>query len=120
MHEVSLAQGLCRQLQALATEHRAHRIRRVELEVGALSNVVPDLLRQAFTMMKESLPLIEEAELAIREVPLLVNCTDCGQSHELQRFVFECPSCKSTRLDVKQGEDLLLRNVELEIEEKVG
>ena len=69
--------------------------------------------------MKETLPLSADAELVVREVKLLAHCAGCDQDHELERFVFECPACGSTKLEVKQGEDLLLRQVELEIEEGV-
>ena len=120
MHELSIAQGLCAQLGALAREHGASRIHRVELDVGALSNVVPSLLRQAFEVLQESIDLITQAELVIHEIPLVVACAECKKDHELKEFVFQCPDCGSTRLDVKQGEDLLLRQVELETEEQPG
>lgn len=84
-----------------------------------MSNVVPDLLRQAFEVLREEIDLIVTAELVVHEVPLVVHCAACGIDSELERFVFQCPRCDSTRLDVLQGEDLLLRDVELEIEEEV-
>jgi hydrogenase nickel incorporation protein HypA/HybF len=62
--------------------------------------------------------LITHAELVIHEVPLVVSCAECGGESELQEFVFHCPRCGSTRLDVLQGEDLLLRQVELETQEE--
>ena len=119
MHELSICRGLCTQLHELAAEHGADKIRRVEIEVGAMSNVVPELLDQAFQVMRDSMPLIAGAELVVRRVPLLADCSDCGNEQELQRFVFECPACGSTKLTVTQGEELLLRQVELGIEEEV-
>ena len=119
MHELSICQGLCNQLGQLAREHGADRIRKVEIEVGTLSNVVPELLEQAFAVMRERVPLIAEARLVIREVQLLAHCDGCDSDQELDQFVFQCPACGSTKLDVRQGEDLLLRQVELEIEEGV-
>jgi hydrogenase nickel incorporation protein HypA/HybF len=119
MHELSICRGLCTQLQELAGEHGAEKIRRVEIEVGAMSNVVPELLDQAFRVMRESEPLIADAELVIQKVPLKVHCAECDGDHTLERFVFECPTCGSTRLMVTQGEEMLLRQVELEVEEEV-
>jgi hydrogenase nickel incorporation protein HypA/HybF len=120
MHEVSIARGLCNQLRELARDHGATRIHRVEIEVGAMSNVVADLLRQAFEVLREDFDLISDADLSIREVDLVVACASCDRESRLDRFVFQCPLCGSTRLDVKQGEELLLRNVELEIEEEIA
>jgi hydrogenase nickel incorporation protein HypA/HybF len=119
VHELSICHGLCTQLRELASGHGAEKIRRVEIEVGAMSNVVPELLDQAFRAMRESAPLIADAELIVRTVPLVAHCLDCDSDQELERFVFECPDCGSTKLLVTQGEDLLLRQVELEIEEEV-
>jgi len=119
MHELSICRGLCTQLQQLAGEHGAEKIRRVEIEVGAMSNVVPELLDQAFQVMQQTAPLIADAELNIKKVPLMARCHGCDSDQQLERFVFECPACGSTRLEVTQGEDLLLRQVELEIEEEV-
>lgn len=120
MHEVSIARGLCVQLGQLAREHRAMRIHRATIEVGAMSNAVPDLLRQAFEVVREEYTVIVGAELVVREVPLVVRCAACERESHLERFVFQCPLCGSTRLDVLQGEDLLLRDVELEIQEEVS
>jgi hydrogenase nickel incorporation protein HypA/HybF len=119
VHELSICRGLCTQLQDLAAEHGAERIRRVEIEVGAMSNVVPELLDQAFRVMRESVSLIAAAELVIHHVPLMAHCAECDADQTLERFVFECPACGSTRLMVTQGEEMLLRQVELEIEEEV-
>jgi hydrogenase nickel incorporation protein HypA/HybF len=119
VHELSICRGLCTQLQELAAEHNAEKIQRVEIEVGAMSNVVPELLDQAFQVMRESLPLIAQAELVVRKVPLMAHCAGCDTDQQLERFVFECPACGSTKLMVTQGEELLLRQVELEIEEEV-
>lgn len=119
MHEVSIARGLCTQLRRLAAEHGASRIHRATIEVGAMSNVVGDLLRQAFEVVREETDLIATAELVVREVPLVVRCAACATDSQLERFVFQCPGCGSTRLDVLQGEELLLRDVELEVEEEV-
>jgi len=117
MHELSLVQGLCRQLDELAREHGATSIRELTVEVGVLSNVVPELLRQAFLAVQPQVPLIQEAELILREVPLTLNCAECGCSTEVTEFRFLCPACDSPRVDARGGEDLLLRNVSLEVEE---
>lgn len=115
MHEMSIAMGLCRQLDELAAEHRARSIGRVVLEVGALSNVVPDLLREALEALRQEMPLVAECVFEIRDVPLVVHCHDCEKEHRLREFRFWCPQCESPRVQVVSGEELLLRDVELEV-----
>ena len=118
MHEMSLALGLMGQLEKLAEQHRATRVRRLAIEVGAVSNCVPHLLGQAFEALKEQSPLIEDAELEIRRLPVVLSCFDCGKRSELSEFKFVCPHCDSPVVNVLQGEELDLRDVELEIEEE--
>jgi len=117
MHEMSLAMGLMGQLDELARKHHATRVRRLAIEVGAVSNCVPHLLAQAFEALKEQSPLIAQARLEIRELPVVLSCFDCGKRSELEVFRFVCPHCDSPVVNVLQGEELDLRDVELEIPE---
>lgn len=119
MHELSLVQGLCRQLDELAVRNGASRVVAVTVDVGVLSNCVPELLRQAFLAFRPEVPLIADAVLTVREVPLTLVCADCGQTTESAELCFRCPSCESARVELKGGEDLLLRDVELEITEEI-
>ena len=85
--------------------------------MGEFSNVIPQLLEQAFTSFRELEPLIATARLTIREVPLTLICQDCLQDFRPPSASFQCPHCGSLSTRIEQGEELLLRNVELELEE---
>lgn len=117
MHELSLVQGLCRQLDELAKEHGASRVTELTVEVGVLANVVPELLRQAFLAVRPQVPLIRDAEMTLRVVPLTITCRDCGAVTDVDEPRFRCPACASPRVSARGGEELLLRDVSLEIEE---
>lgn len=115
MHEVSLVIGLVGQLEEIAREHHATSVRRFVLQVGALSNVVPELLRDAIAVVSEEVPLIRDAECVIEEVHLRLHCRTCGRTTEPESFTFGCPACGSVEVDVQHGEELLLLQVELEV-----
>ena len=115
MHELSLVQALAERLESLASERRATGIRRVVLEVGAIANVSPELLEQAFSAFQEAEPLLRGAALEVRRVPLRLRCRRCGRESMPERPAFRCPVCSSSA-EVVQGEELLLRQVELEVE----
>lgn len=117
MHELSLVQGLCRQLDGLAKEHGASRVTALTVEVGVLANVVPELLRQAFLAIRPHAPLIRDAAMTLRVVPLTITCRDCGGVTDVDEPRFRCPACGSARVSARGGEELLLRDVSLEIEE---
>lgn len=118
MHELSLAMGLCRQLARIRRERGATRIRAAVVEVGVLSNVVPELLRQGYLACREQVPELAATELVVRSVPLTLACGACGRTCETDALRLRCPECGSDRVTVRAGESLLLREVHLEIEEE--
>lgn len=117
MHEVSIMQALFRQLEELCQRHGATRVVSAAVEVGELSNVVPELLVQAFEAFRPVEPLLAESRLELRPVALEAACRDCQLHFPPQKSGFRCPRCSSPKVRVTQGEDLVLRDVELEIPE---
>jgi len=117
MHELSIAQGLCRALENVARDHGAQRICSAVVEVGELSNVVPQLLEEAFAAVCQIEPILEGCRLDVRPIRLTGKCNDCGKETPVKRFVFRCIHCDSENVKPLRGEELTLRDVELEIEE---
>ena len=74
MHELSVCQGLLRQVEKVAAEHDARAVDRILLRVGALSGVEPDLLSHAFDIARMG-TLAENARLEIEN----------GRLHEAER-----------------------------------
>ena len=117
MHEVSLVIGLARQLETLCDEHGAKRVTRFELEIGSMSNVVPQLLAEAIDVVSEDVDVLRGAEAVIHEIELELHCTSCGAITRPESFTFGCPNCGSTAVSAEKGQELLLRNVELEVDD---
>lgn len=120
MHEVSIMESLHEQLTSLARANGATRVRRVAVEIGELSNVVPEMLHQAFLAFREVEPLLAEADLEIRSLPVRVRCHSCKQESDAEGFRIRCRLCGGTEVEVIQGEELLLRDVELEVDSEGG
>ena len=114
MHELSIVASLFETLEEKAKDNRAKKIISVRLKVGALSGVVPELLKTAFDIYKKD-TLADEAELVIEEVPLKVKCLKCGAEITKDDFVFICEECASSELKTLAGTELLLEKVELEV-----
>ena len=115
MHEVSLVTGLARQLEDLCREHGATRVVRFELEVGAMANVVPELLSQAIDLVSDDVEVMRRADFTVVDVALEIVCTECASTSHPATFDFSCPQCGSGAVRVTRGEELLLRDVELEL-----
>ena len=109
MHEMSLTQDLV----SLIAEHCSGRqVTRVVLEVGKLSAVVPDAFRFCFELCAEGTPA-EGAELEIVELAGQARCRDCDREFALDSIFDRC-SCGSLSLEFLSGEELQLREVEVQ------
>ena len=113
MHELAVCQGLMQQVQQVATRERARRVLRIELQIGPLSGVEAQLLREAFPIAAAG-SVAENAELVIEQMPIRVQCTQCGAESEARANRLLCGACGDYRTRLISGEELLLTSLELE------
>jgi len=113
VHELSVCQGLLRQVDKIAAEHEARAVDRIVLRVGALAGVEPDLLTHAFDIARMG-TLAENADLEIEKGPVTVRCRQCGDSGEVAPNRLVCPGCGDWRVEVTGGEELLFMSLDLE------
>jgi hydrogenase nickel incorporation protein HypA/HybF len=116
VHELSLCQNLIDQLTGLVRLHGAISVARVEVEVGALAGVEPQLLEDAFSMARMG-TVAEQAELLTRRVAPRVHCRQCQAEADTAPNRLACPSCHSLDTDLVRGQALILARVELVREE---
>jgi hydrogenase nickel incorporation protein HypA/HybF len=115
MHELSVCQGMLRQVDAIAAEHRAHAVTGITVRIGPLSGVEPDLLAQAFPIASAG-TVADGAELLIETLPVRVHCQTCGEETEAAVNRLLCGSCGDFHTRLVSGDELLLASVELENE----
>lgn len=115
MHEMSLVQGLIQQLNDLAVENKMTKVIKVTMEVGPLSGVVVDSFTFGFEALSPQDPLLKDAELIIEVPPVTYNCPTC--KHEFQTTgdrPDQCEKCQEVFLVPSGGDDLILKQVEME------
>jgi hydrogenase nickel incorporation protein HypA/HybF len=110
VHELSLADSIVR----VARDHaRGRRVMRVEVQAGALRQVVPEALEFAFVLLSRDTEL-EGAALAIEHVPVRVRCSACGAETECPQFPLLCGNCGRDDTEVVAGEELLVDALEFD------
>lgn len=110
MHELSITRNVI----AIVSEHAGgQRVRRVRLEIGRLSAVLPDAVRFCFDICAQGTP-VEGATLEIVQTPGRGRCSECGGEVALDIPVGSCPSCGATSLRVIAGEELKIKEMEVE------
>ncbi|MFZ5764848.1 MAG: hydrogenase maturation nickel metallochaperone HypA [Thermodesulfobacteriota bacterium] len=115
MHELSLVQGLLRQLAELASKHGASAISRVTVEIGPLSGVVVDSFSFGFEVLAVQEELTRRAKLEIVVPPLRWRCCHCGAECMADGAMPEsCPHCRRVLLVPCGGDGIILLQVEME------
>ncbi len=105
MHEVSLMENLLNVVASAAGREGGGTVRTIHLRIGELSGVNEDALRFAFDVLSRG-TVAEGGTLECEKVPLTARCRSCGAEFSPQEFVFFCPSCDSSEIDVKTGREM--------------
>jgi hydrogenase nickel incorporation protein HypA/HybF len=108
MHELWITREVVEIVRARA---EGRKVRRVVLEIGKLSLVMPEAIRTCFDLVAEGTPA-EGAELEIVETAGRARCRACAGELELERPFGRC-ACGSTDLDWIAGEALKVREMEV-------
>lgn len=113
MHEYSIVQSLIESCEVHAKENNAKRVTKVVLKIGVMSGIEPQLLETAFDTFKEE-TICDGAELVLNIQKILILCNTCHKKSTLEKFEYLCPSCKSSELNILDGEEMYLMQLELE------
>ena len=113
MHELSVCMSLLEQVEAIAAERSAATVTKIELDIGPLSGVEPELLRNAYPIAVAD-TVAESAELVINDMPVIVRCTGCGADSEASPNKLVCSDCGDFKTRIVSGDEMILRSVELE------
>ena len=114
MHELSVCQGLMRQVEQIVLAHGASTVERIVLQIGGLSGVEPPLLERAFEIARAG-TVAAAAELEIQTGPVVVQCRECGGKSAVPPNRLLCTYCGEWKVNVVEGEELLLLTVELDL-----
>ena len=112
MHEMSLCESVLEILEEHAGRERFSSVKRVWLEIGALSCAEPEAMRFSFDVVMKG-TLAEGAKLEIIEVPAMARCEQCSQDVEVAGYGDPCPLCGSERLDIRGGDQLRVKELEV-------
>lgn len=113
MHELSVCLALLEQVGRVAAERNARRVTKIVVQLGPLSGIEPDLLRNAYPLAAAGTPA-EQAELVIESMDIVVRCEECGQETGASANRLLCGACGGYRTRIVSGDEMLLRTVELD------
>lgn len=113
MHEMSLCESIVQTLEEQARTQDYSKVDIVRLEIGALAGVEIEAMRFGFDVVTRG-TLAEGAELEIIEVEGQAWCLPCGKNVNVRQRFDACPDCGSYQLQVTSGEELRIKELEVQ------
>ena len=113
MHEMSIAEGLIQLVEEQAHHQQFTRVRTLWLEIGPLAAVDSHALAFCFEAVTRA-TLAEGARLEIIELPGRAWCMGCNTSVSIRQRYDRCPHCGSHHLQVTQGDELRVKELEVD------
>lgn len=110
MHEMAITQGIIELCEGYSS---GRRILSVDVEIGALSSVVPDAVRFCFEACSSG-TLLEGAKLNIYKVAGRGTCGKCGADMALESLYDPCVACGVFGVTVTAGEEMRVREIEVD------
>lgn len=109
MHELGITQNII----AIVRENaQGKKVQRVLLEIGQLSAIMPEAIKFCFDICARD-TIVEGAVLEILEIPGMAKCRQCGKTFYVDKPFGIC-ECGSVQLDIITGEELKIKEIEVE------
>ena len=112
MHEMGLAQNIFDIVVKTAEQNSVAKVLRINVRAGQLRGIVPEQLQFCFGFVARESPIVEEAELVIETLPIKGKCKSCQHDFFVEEYRFVCPDCEHEDIEVLQGMELLVSNIE--------
>jgi len=115
MHELQVTKRILDIALEHAEGHEVHKIAVIHLRIGALSDLEDEWLQRYFDYLSRG-TLAERARLAIERTPIVVRCTGCAESFEVEKSALDaaaCPGCGGSRCDLVSGREYTVANMEV-------
>ncbi len=113
MHEMSLCESIREIVIEQSRQNQFKRVNVLRLEVGRFACVEPAAMEFAFDVVMRNSPA-ENARLEIVELPATANCFKCGLEQQVERRTDRCSNCGSGQLLPQGGEELRIKDMEVE------
>ena len=113
MHEYSIVQSLIENCEEHAKTNNASKVTKVVVKIGVMSGVEPHLLEEAFGAFKEG-SICDGCEFIMTIQKVKIECNECGKTNELEKNEYSCPACQGVDINVIDGEEMYLMQLELE------
>jgi hydrogenase nickel insertion protein HypA len=113
MHETSLVEFTLNAVEKKAQEIGFQKVSVIRIVIGDMRGALPDLMEQAFRLLKRRRPLFQDCRLEMAQISVKLRCAYCGTAYEPDDFhQVACPACRCRSYDVITGNELFIADFE--------
>ena len=120
MHELGVVFHIIDDLEKVAADNAVTRINRVTLALGEVSTVIPHYLTDCWKWASEKNDLVRGAELVIEPIQAGSWCDDCKKQYGTVEHGRTCPYCGGGNTWLVQGNEFIIKEIEVPEEEDDG
>ena len=113
MHELTLLYGVVQKVEEVVKENDLDHIDAIVIEVGEATAVVPEFLRDGYSVISDDYDFLRGSELIIERVTAIGRCRVCGTEFPIVVNKGLCPECGSFDKDIIEGTDFFIREVRI-------
>lgn len=114
MHELGIVMNVVRQVEEVAADNKVNKVTKINLEVGEVSSVVPELFQDCFEWAKKRSVYLKECELNLIVLEGISYCRDCKKTYRTTEYAKECPYCHGNDTYLVTGNEINIRDIQVE------
>ncbi len=118
MHELGLVFYVIDNVEKVAKENNVKAVKKVTLEVGEVSGVVPSYFRDCYDWAIKKTEHMQHCELEMIIIEGITYCRSCKKTYHTTEYGKECPFCHSMDTYLVTGSDVMIKNIEVEEDEE--
>jgi hydrogenase nickel incorporation protein HypA/HybF len=106
MHEISMVRHMISVLEAEYSRDQLASLQAIDLKIGMMSNVEPQLLLNAFAAVTTAKARYRQVQLNIELVPVRIHCISCNKDSTVENYRFVCAFCGQPNNHLISGTEL--------------
>ncbi len=111
MHEIGMLYQIAETSTKFAEDNDIKEVKGINVEVGELSGVLPDIFTEYFDYVAGQYPRIHNAKLHLDMIRAEGLCCDCNCLYDVSKQEGICPRCGSREKKMLGGTDIRLRSL---------
>ena len=112
MHELGVVFHIIDDVTKVGEENNLTEIQSVTLQLGTVSTVIPDYLKDCWQWAVKKTELLKNAELIIEPIEAITYCEDCQSTYDTITHGKKCPNCGSEHTYLLQGTEFMIKEID--------